>query len=149
MSGTNPGGQQAAQPIESLAFTQLDLDAARAEGLAQGVVEGRAEGARLERERIQAVRAQSLPGHEALVESLAFDGCTTGPEAAAAVLAAERTARAAAIQDHRADAPAPAPVSAPVDGPLSKDQQVAAARAYAAEHKVDFVAALKALGFAA
>ena len=69
-------------------------------------------GATQERERIQAVRAQSLPGHEALVDKLAFDGQTGGPEAAAAVLAAERGVRQAAVQAHHRDAPAPAPASA-------------------------------------
>ena len=69
-------------------------------------------GATQERERIQAVRAQSLPGHEALVDKLAFDGKTSGPEAAAAVLAAERGVRQAAVQAHHRDAPTPAPASA-------------------------------------
>jgi signal peptide peptidase SppA len=75
-------------------------------------------GAQAERERIQAVRAQSLPGHEALIDKLAFDGQTSGPEAAAAVLAAERSVRQAAVQAHHRDAPAPAPASAaPSDTP--------------------------------
>jgi signal peptide peptidase SppA len=69
-------------------------------------------GATQERERIQAVRAQTLPGHEALIDQLAFDGQTSGPEAAAAVLAAERSLRQAAVQAHHRDAPAPAPASA-------------------------------------
>ena len=54
----------------------------------------RAEGATAERERIQAVRAQLMPGHEKLIEQLAFDGKTTGPEAAVAVVNAEREAAA-------------------------------------------------------
>ena len=62
-----------------------------------------------ERERIQAVLGQLIPGHEALVERLAFDGQTTGPEAAAAVLAAERRLR----DGHLASlASWPAPVTA-------------------------------------
>lgn len=109
-----------------------------------------AEGATAERQRIADVRSQSLPGHEALVERLAMDGKTTGPEAAAAVLAAERSSRAAAAAAHAADAPPAAPAApASSDKPsMSKDEQAAKAKAYAAEHKVDFVAALKALGFA-
>lgn len=47
-----------------------------------------AEDAEKERQRVQAVLAQSMPGHEALVNALAFDGKTTGPEAAAAVIRA-------------------------------------------------------------
>lgn len=50
----------------------------------------RAEAAASERQRITDVRAQALPGHEALVEKLAFDGKTTGAEAAVQILAAER-----------------------------------------------------------
>lgn len=111
----------------------------------------RAEGAQAERDRIQAVRQQALPGHEALIEALAFDGKTTGPEAAAAVLAAEREARAAQARAHAADAPQAVPASvAPVTeaATKTKTEQLAEARAYAATHNVDIVAALKALGFA-
>lgn len=50
----------------------------------------RAEGASAEQARAAAVRAQVLPGHEALIEKLASDGQTTGAEAAALVVAAER-----------------------------------------------------------
>lgn len=70
-----------------------------------------AAGAQAERDRIQAVRAQALPGHEALVERLAMDGKTTGPEAAMAILAAERQVAAAAAAAHFADAPPAAPAS--------------------------------------
>jgi len=38
--------------------------------------------------------------------------------------------------------------AAPSDAPKTKDQQVAEAKAYAAEHGVDFLAACKKLGFA-
>lgn len=74
--------------------------------------EGSAAAATAERERIQSVFAQSMPGHDALINSLAFDGKTTGPEAAVAVLNAERTQRATALADRRADAPAAAPHAA-------------------------------------
>jgi hypothetical protein len=84
---------------------------ATAAGIQQGRLQGMAEGARAERERIAAVRAQALPGHEALIEQLAADGKTTGPEAATAVLAAERQLRATAATAHRADAPAAAPAA--------------------------------------
>jgi len=66
-----------------------------------------AQGAAAERERIQAVRAQLMPGHEKLIEQLAFDGKTSGPEAAVQVVNAERAAsdkRRAALA---ADAPPP------------------------------------------
>ena len=70
-----------------------------------------AEGAAAERARIQAVEEQSLAGHEALIAGLKFDGKTSGPEAAAQVLAAERKSRATAASALAADAPAPLPVA--------------------------------------
>lgn len=70
------------------------------------------EGAAQERARIQAVRAQALPGHEALIETLAFDGTTTGDQAASAVLAAERAVIAARTAAHGDDAPPAAPSGA-------------------------------------
>ena len=60
------------------------------EGIESGKKEGFAVGAETERKRIQSVQAQLLPGHEALIEMLKFDGKTTGPEAAVQILGAER-----------------------------------------------------------
>lgn len=109
-------------------------------------------GATQERERIQAVLAvgANLPGHEALLNTLAFDGKTTAPEASMAVLKAEGDQRAAAIKAHQDDAPAAAKGSAaPADkGAKTKDQQVAEAQAHAKANGVDLVTALKALGYA-
>lgn len=88
----------------------------RAEGeaeTAKAVADARAAGATAERERIQAVLEQSMPGHEALVQGLAFDGKTTGPEAAVKVLAAEKAAMADKGKAIRSDAPKPAPASEP------------------------------------
>jgi len=85
------------------------------------------------------------------VEQLAFDGKTMPGEAAIAVTQAQRTALAAQAQAHFADAPAAAATSA-VDatstGAKDKTTQVLEAKAYAAEHSVDFVTAMKKLGFA-
>jgi len=67
----------------------------------------RAEGAVSERDRIAAVRAQAMPGHEALIEQLAADGHTSGPEAALAVLAAEKAIRSSQATARHAEAPAP------------------------------------------
>jgi len=72
----------------------------------------RAEGAEAERQRIADVRAQAMPGHESLIEQLAGDGHTTGPEAAVAVLAAEKAARVTQAAARQADA-APAVAFAP------------------------------------
>lgn len=144
MSGTTPSGQPAANHAADPAptFTQADVDAARAEG--------RAAGAAAERQRIQDVRAQSLPGHEALVEALAFDGKTTGPEAATAVLKAERDRIAAQGTALRNEAPAPlalvpgATVTKPEGKALSKADLDAQAKAYMVAHPgVDYVAAVK------
>lgn len=67
----------------------------------------RAEGAVNERDRIAAVRAQSMPGHEALIEALAADGHTSGPEAAVAVVAAENAVRKAQAEARASEAPEP------------------------------------------
>ena len=67
----------------------------------------RAEAAAAERQRINDVRAQGLPGHEALVETLAFDGKTTGAEAAVQILAAERVKLAGTASARAADAVKP------------------------------------------
>lgn len=69
----------------------------------------REEGAKAERERIQSVEAQALPGHEALIQSLKFDGKTTGPEAAVKVLSAEREKGAKVLGQLAAESPAPIP----------------------------------------
>lgn len=69
-------------------------------------------GAAAERARIKDVEAQSMPGHEALIASLKFDGKTTGPEAAVQVLNAHRNKLASKGADIAADAagiPAVAP----------------------------------------
>lgn len=79
-----------------------------------------AEGATAERARIQEVEAQALPGHEALIAQFKADGSTTGPMAAVAILAAERTANAGRVSRLVADAPAPVPhAAAPVTDPAA------------------------------
>lgn len=60
--------------------------------------------AKAERERIQSVLDQSMPGHEALVKEMAFDGVTTGPEAAVKVLQAEKAVAGKTANDLQADA---------------------------------------------
>ena len=73
----------------------------------------RAEGAASERARILAVEAQMLPGHAELIATLKADGKTTGPEAAAQVLAAERARLTKVGVDLAKDAPAPLAHAAP------------------------------------
>lgn len=64
--------------------------AARLEGIAAGKLEGYAEGHAAETKRIAEVFAVTLPGHEKLIQALALDGKTTGGEAAAQIIAAEK-----------------------------------------------------------
>ena len=117
-------------------IASLDLDAivaALAEHHAPVFAAIRQQGAAAERERIQAVRAQLMPGHERLIESLAFDGKTTGPEAAVAVINAERAAadkRRAALAS---DTPPPVAADPSATGdtppkPKAKDPQAEASR---------------------
>jgi capsid assembly protease len=104
-------------------------------------------GAAEERARITAVRTQVLPGHEALIETLAFDGKTTGPEAAMAVLAAEKQHRTAAAAALASDAPQPLPLTpaATVEAkPVTRADLDTQAKAYMAAHPgTNYVAAIK------
>lgn len=102
-----------------------------------------------ERARIEGVRATALPGHEKLVETLAFDGKTTPAEAALAVNAAHRASLAAAASAHEKDAPKALPhAAAPSDKVKDRAEMAAEASAYAKRHSVSVVDACKALGFA-
>ncbi|WP_127804136.1 S49 family peptidase [Hydrogenophaga sp. NH-16] len=138
-----PTTKETTMDLKTLAEQHPDL-------LATIQADARAAGAKAEQDRVAAVRAQSMKGHEALIERLAADGKTTGPEAAMAVLAAERAAQEAAGKAFvETDAPEPAKTSAaPSDKPKTKAEQAAEAKAFAAEHKVDFITAMKKLGFA-
>lgn len=80
--------------------------------IAEGFDAGKIAGAKAERERIQAVEEQSLPGHEALIESFKFDGKTTGEQAAVAVLNAEREKLGGKLASIRKDGAAVAAVPA-------------------------------------
>jgi len=77
------------------------------EGLAAAVDTARIEGATAERERVQGVQEQSMPGHEKLIAELMFDGKTTGPEAAVKVLAAEKAAQRTNLDNNADDSPPP------------------------------------------
>lgn len=79
------------------------IEEGRASGAEDALAKGRLEGAKAEQERIQSVKEQMMPGHEALIESLMFDGKTTGEQAAVAVLQAERNLRAARHEDYKKD----------------------------------------------
>lgn len=129
-------------------FAQLKNEFS-AEATAAATATATAAGAAAERQRIADVRAQSLTGHEALIETLAADGKTTGPEAAMAVLAVERTRAAGAAVAHFADAPlAASHAAAPSDAKKTPAVQAAEATALAKSKGISVVAALKELGFA-
>lgn len=112
-------------PNAEAAAAKATRDAQAAQATA--VEAARAEGAAAERDRIAAVRASGMPGHEALIEQLAADGKTTGPEAAVAVLGAERALRAKAAKEVL-DAPAPVPGAPSATGhetsPAAQSKQV-------------------------
>lgn len=156
-----PEGHAPEATQEGVAMTPQERAAAFAAEHAEAAAVLRAEGATTERDRIQAVRAQVMPGHQALVDQLAFDGRTTGPEAAVQVLAAERTRIAGAAAARAADAPNPVP-QASADGESQQPARAARpapagfvvseksadldakAKAYMAAHPgTDYIAALK------
>jgi len=112
--------------MESEALTAEDRAelAPEIEAMGQAAYErGKADGATAERQRIKGVREALMPGHEALVEQLMWDGKTAPAEAAQKVLAAEKECRQKTLSDLKADAPqpvphtdAPAPSGAPEEG---------------------------------
>lgn len=143
-SATTPTKQENSMP-ENLTRESLEREHAALYGQIRS--DALAEGAKQERDRIQAVRAQVLPGHEALIEKLAFDGKTTGPEAAMAVLAAEKQTIEAQRKAHGQDAPPAAPAGnkganaedaadkKPGDKPSKVTAVINAAKAYASLNK--------------
>lgn len=103
-----------------------------------------------ERKRIMAVEEQLIPGHEALILSLKFDGKSTGGDAAQAVLAAEKQSRASHAAKLAADAPnalllTPAGTVPKVEAAaLTRAELDAQAKAHmAANPGIDYVAAVK------
>lgn len=101
---------------EALALASVAFAAALAAEHPEFAAELRKQGATAERERIAAVRAQLLAGHEALIDTLAADGKTTGPEAAVAVLQAEKALATKHAADLKADTPPPLKSDASADG---------------------------------
>ncbi len=83
---------------EALDVSGASVKEALEEGHAAGVVD--------ERARILAVESKSMPGHEALIASLKYDGETTGAQAAELVLEAEQKKRSQMRTDICADATA-------------------------------------------
>lgn len=107
------------------------------DGFNKGEAQGTVAGAKVEMERIKGVEAQCIPGHEALISSLKYDGKTTGPEAAVKVLAAEKEARAGYLKKMKDGAAKPVDqqaLGAGEDRPEDGDFEAEVAK-YQTEHK--------------
>lgn len=85
----------------------------------------RAEGAVAETQRVNDVRAQLVPGHEALIEQFAADGHTTGDEAARAIVRAEREVRATQAEQRAGEGVAPLPEAPAPEGLEAKTPEPA------------------------
>lgn len=82
----------------------VNIDYVR-ENLPEAVTAFESGGAEAERKRIEAVREQSMPGHDALIEEMMFDGKTTGEQAAVRILQAEKKNREVMAANIEKDAP--------------------------------------------
>lgn len=128
----------APQPTKEAGISQAEHELKIAEALERGRVTGVAEGhkkgheeghaagmtlgAATELARVKAVQAQFLPGHQALIQTLMFDGKTDGPGAAVLVLQAERKGKETKLEEFFADAPAPVkPALQPAEEPKDAD----------------------------
>jgi capsid assembly protease len=112
-----------------------------------------AEGATAERTRIQAVEGQLIPGHEALINTMKFDGKSSPGDAAMAVNAAEKQSRTAQATALANDAPQPVPQAAAptVTQPAACEATRAELHEKALAHQranptADYVTAYKAVG---
>jgi ATP-dependent protease ClpP protease subunit len=74
-----------------------------------------------ELKRIAEVKAQSLPGHEKIIEQFIIDGKTTGDEAAKAILKIERENKEAALAAIEKGSPAPVPSAPAQESHASED----------------------------
>lgn len=125
LAGTSAPSLRTPVTSKGVTMNLEELRAAHPDLAAALVAEGVAIGATAERERIHAVEAQLLPGHEALITSLKADGKTTGAEAAVQVLAAERSVCAGRATRLVSEAPAPvAHAAAPTDKPAASDSSL-------------------------
>lgn len=131
---------------------EITLELIRAEypDIAKALIEegraiGKDEGVKAENSRIQDVLAQKLPGHEKMVNELAFDGKTTGPEAAVAVLQAENKRMEKVLANMQSDAPK---VVAQSNGDstanLTEDEKLKAEWEKSADLRAEFVNSFEA-----
>lgn len=148
--GVRPGRAGVAQPHPQPKGAAMPITREQLAAEAPDVLAAiQAEGASAERQRIQDVEAQAIPGHEALIASLKFDGKSTAGDAAMAVLAAEKQARTKQAAKLAGDAPAPLPLVPAATVEPKADTRAdldAKAKAYQAAHPgTDYVAAVKAV----
>ncbi|GJQ59780.1 MAG: hypothetical protein SCALA701_25810 [Candidatus Scalindua sp.] len=127
------------------AIDKESFDAGHAEGEKVGRLAGISEGAKSEAERIKAVEGQSLPGHEALVEKLKYDGKTTGEQAAVTILAAEKNRNAKGLNTLANEAVKPVDEEAETNEESDKKDFKTLVAEYQAEHKCTKTDAMKAV----
>lgn len=111
-------------------FASIEKEAFE-KGFSEGVVKGELSGAERERNRIKDVEDQLIPGHEALITSLKYDGKTTGPQAAVLILKKEKelmtTKHSDMIEDGKKTAVAdakPPEIEKPKEDPAKKIEQL-------------------------
>lgn len=96
----------------------------------EGVEAALKSGAETERQRIQGVLEQSVAGCEEMVQEMAFDGKTTGPEAAVKVLAQLKVVGEAKLNELESESNEPAgtsheePAPAKTDEPITMETQI-------------------------
>jgi ClpP class serine protease len=134
---------------QNMSITREQL-AAQAPDLLASV---QAEGATAERARIQAVEGQLITGHEALINTMKFDGKSGPGDAAMAVNAAEKQGRTAQAAALASDAPQPVPqaaaptVTQPAAGEATRAELHEKTQAHMrANPTADYVTAYKAVG---
>jgi hypothetical protein len=103
---TTAGNKENTPAASTPVKVELSVEKIKAEypGLAQALI---MEGEQNERERIKAIEAAAMPGHEAIVQAMKFDGISTAGDVALAVIAAENKVREGKLSDLQANAPQP------------------------------------------
>ncbi len=113
---------QDAITIESLTTSNPEIvSALEKQGYDKGFLAGKVQGQQDEVARIQGVKAQSIPGHEATVEKMMFDGKSTGADVAIAIIQEQKVAQEMGLEAFRKNAP---PVLEDIPAPdLKKDKK--------------------------
>jgi len=104
----NTGGPSMPTPTNTPPEITIDLIRAEHQDIINVIADeaaaaARTEGATAELRRIQDVQDQLIPGHENLINTLMWDGETTGPQAAVKILAAEKALRMQTLENINQD----------------------------------------------